>query len=136
MLYGPRRYTYGTTILFDGEEPYAELEIEASYEVSWGSPESGRWGPPENYDPGCASVVEALRVDTINDQPRPWNEGVLAAVADDLLEAHIRAALDDQAEAMIEEAVEDNTARRDSYLEQEAKDSRYDPEPAYDGDDW
>jgi hypothetical protein len=135
------RYTYASTIQFDGDEPFAELEVEVSYEVAWGSPESGRWGPPEDYDPGSASVVEAVRVETINDQPKPWNpEGaILAAVADDLVEAHICAALAhaDEAAEMIQAAVEDDASRRDSYLEQEAKDDRYEREPAYDyGDDW
>lgn len=57
-----RRYT--TTLMINEEN-----EATVSFSVAWGSPESGRSGPPENYDPGSDSVVEAVRVEMIDGLP-------------------------------------------------------------------
>ena len=56
-----KRYTYATTLNWGGDTPTAEIEVEVSYTVAWGSAETGRFGPPENYDPGSADLVEDIR---------------------------------------------------------------------------
>jgi len=119
------RYTYATTIYCDAEDvPFAELEVEVSYTLAWGSPESGRLGPPEDYDPGSPSVVEDIRVERVEGHERPWR---LHPGGDDALAALILSALDDDGEraAMIQEAAEDDAARRDSCLEAEADERRW-----------
>lgn len=62
-----RRFTYETTLAFGNykSDEFRELDVKASYAVAWGSPELGRWGPPENYDPGSASIVEDVRVEAV-----------------------------------------------------------------------
>jgi hypothetical protein len=69
-----KRYTYATTLAFgdDGEPGYAEVEVEVSYTVAWGTSESGRFGPPELYDPGSADLVEDIRLEKVEGKPRPW----------------------------------------------------------------
>lgn len=118
----PRRYTFAATLALTDDGP--ELEVTVSYEVAWGSPESGRFGPPEHYDPGSGDVVEAIHVETVESLERPWR---LHPGGDDALAALILGALDDDGEraAMIQEAAEDDAARRDSYLEAEADERRW-----------
>ncbi len=136
-----RPYTYGASLSWGGDEPTAEMEVEVSYEVAWGSPESGRNGPPEDYDPGCGSIVEAIRVETIDGLPvaealkRGGGEYVQGETVREII---AKLEMDHEAD-MLQEAAEDDVARRDSYLEQEAKDSRYEveyggPQDAEDGD--
>lgn len=67
-----RRYTYATTLSWGGDEPTAEVEVEVSFSVAWGSPETGRWGPPEHYDCGAPDEVEDIRLETVEGKPRPW----------------------------------------------------------------
>lgn len=57
-----KRYIYSTSLSWGGDEPTAELEVVVAYSVEWGQPESGRFGPPENYDPGSGSLVEDISV--------------------------------------------------------------------------
>ena len=66
-----RLYSYACTLTWGGDTPTAELEIECSYSVAWGSPESGRFGPPEDYDPGAGDVVEDIKILTVGDKPWP-----------------------------------------------------------------
>jgi hypothetical protein len=119
-----RRYTYAASLSWGGDEPTAELEVEVSFSVAWGSPESGRFGPPEDYDPGCGSVVEDIRVEKINGRPyadfhrdegRPGS--AMSAIIDKLEMDH--------EQDMLAEAAEDDAARRDSYLEAEADERRW-----------
>lgn len=52
-------YKYCATIeLDDGHE----VEATVSYEVYWGQPESGNYGPPEDYDPGCPDEIEDVKI--------------------------------------------------------------------------
>lgn len=62
----PTTYTYACTLSWGGDTPTAELEIECSYTVAWGSSESGRFGPPEDYDPGAGDVVEDIKILTVD----------------------------------------------------------------------
>jgi hypothetical protein len=70
-----RRYTYVSTLNWGGDIPTAEVEVEVSYTVAWGSPETGNYGPPENYDPGSAPLVEDIRLEKVEGKPRPWDMG-------------------------------------------------------------
>lgn len=67
-----RRYIYACTLSWGGDEPTAEVEVEFSYTVAWGSAPSGMSGPPENYDPGSPDEVEDIRLETVEGKPRPW----------------------------------------------------------------
>lgn len=127
MTYGqPRRYTYAASLSWGGDIPTAELDIEVSYEVAWGSPESGRFGRPEDYDPGSASVVEAIKVEKIDGLPvDQWIAESTEYMPGSTVAAILEKLEMDHEDDMIQEAAEDDDARRDSYLEQEAKDSRW-----------
>jgi hypothetical protein len=118
------RYTYATTIYGVAEDvPFAELEVEVSYTVAWGSPESGRFGPPEHYDPGSGSVVEDIRVERVEGLERPWR---LHPGGDDALVALILGALDDDGEraAMIQEAAEEDAGAYEDAMERRAEEAR------------
>ena len=69
----PRRHSYSTTLSWGGDEPTAEIEVEVSFTVAWGS--SGTptpyYGPPENYDPGSPDTVEDVRILKVNGKPWP-----------------------------------------------------------------
>ena len=117
-----RRYTYATCLNWGGDEPTAELEVEVSFSVAWGSPESGRFGPPEDYDPGSGAVVEDIRVHTVESMERPWR---LHPGGDDALAAEIIAKLEMDHEAeMLAEASEDETAAYDDAMERRAEERR------------
>jgi hypothetical protein len=64
-------YTYTTTLSWGGDEPTAELEVECTYSVAWGSPETGRgyMADPELYDPGSPDIVEDIRIVSVNGKP-------------------------------------------------------------------
>lgn len=51
---------------FFGEDFQANLEIEV---YDYGSPESGRFGPPENYDPGSAPDFRVISITLQQDRP-------------------------------------------------------------------
>lgn len=117
-----RRYTYATTLSWGGDEPTAELEVEVTFTVAWGSPESGRFGPPEHYDPGSGSVVEDIRVETVESMERPWR---LHPGGDDALAAEIIAKLEMDHEAdMLAEAAEEEAAAHDDAMERRAEERR------------
>jgi hypothetical protein len=110
-----RRYTYAVCLSWGGDDPTAELEVEVSFEVSPGSPETGRFGPPEHYDPGSPAVVEDIRVHTVESMERPWR---LHPGGDDALEAEIIAKLEMDHEAeMLAEAAEEESANADDAAE-------------------
>lgn len=117
-----RRYTYATCLNWGGDEPTAELEVEVSFTVAWGSPESGRFGPPEHYDPGSGSVVEDIRVHTVESMERPWR---LHPGGDDALVAEIIAKLEMDHEAeMLAEAAEEEAAAHDDAMERRWEEQR------------
>lgn len=63
-----RRFTYGASLSWGGDIPTAELEVEVSYTVTWGSPPRFSMNP-ELCDEGSPSVVEDIRVETIDGLP-------------------------------------------------------------------
>ena len=124
-------YRYACTLTWGGDEPTAEMEVECSYSVAWGSPESGRFGPPEDYDPGAGDVVEDIKILTVGGKPWPVSISYgyqteaqdHAMLADKLLDEHeanmivsaieeeasrADAAADDRFERMRDEMIEDD----------------------------
>lgn len=103
----PRRYHYDTTLCFgtDGEPDYRELDVSVTFSVSWGTPETGRGylADPYLYDPGSASVVEDVRIESIEGHPAPWSDPFCT---DDELRRLIEEKLEDEHDAMILEASE------------------------------
>lgn len=112
-----RRYTYATGLSW-GDFPTAELEVEVSYSVDWGSPESGFYGPPEDYDPGSPAIVEDIRVEKIDGLPvAEWE-----AQSTEYAPGHTVASIIDKLEMdheadMIAEATEAEVAAYDDYQE-------------------
>jgi hypothetical protein len=115
-----RRYRYETTIPFgcEGGSPVITLDVRVTHTVAWGSPESGRWGPPEDYDPGSPDIVEDVRVETIAGKPRPWS--VLPTLSDDALAEMIIRHLEAQHDDMLHEAAE-----REQGEKEDAEESRW-----------
>ena len=117
-----RRYTYSTTLNWGGDTPTAEIEVEVSYSVAWGSPETGRYGDPSNYDPGSGDLVEDIRLEKVEGKPRPWDMGYGFLPDDDFATDCIEKieGSDYHLEAMVAEASEitqgqDDEARERQY---------------------
>lgn len=108
------RYTYACTLSWGGDTPTAEVEVEVSYTVAWGSPETGNYGPPEDYDPGSPSVVEDIRLEKVEGKPRPWDMGYGYLSDDDFAQECIEKIdnSDWRLEEMIREAAETEESRR------------------------
>lgn len=123
-----RRYTYACTLSWGGDEPTAEVEVEVSYSVAWGSPASGHFGPPEHYDPGAGDVVEDVRLETVEGKPRPWGMyyGYIANEDDEFATDCIEKieGSDRHLEAMINEAAESEASAHEDYLERRADERR------------
>ena len=68
-----KRYTYATTLSWGGDTPTAELEVECTYSVDWGTPETGRGylADPAGYDPGSPTVVECIKIVSVDGKPWP-----------------------------------------------------------------
>lgn len=105
------RYRYATTLAFgdDGEPGYAEVDVEVSYTVAWGSPETGAgyMADPYKYDPGSPDVVEDVRLELVHGRRRPWNLGdgwVPEASQEEMILARFDS--DAHQEAMLQEARE------------------------------
>ncbi len=97
---GSRRYTYATTLAYStGDVPEAdEVEVEVSFTVAWGSPETGNYGPPEHYDPGCPDEVGDLKLLSVDGVGGPFDQhdeaAILQAIAQNHTEAMLSAAND------------------------------------------
>lgn len=117
------RYSHATCVNFGGDTPTAELEVEFSYSVAWGAPESGRYGPPEDYDPGAGDGVEGLKVEKVDGKASGWSHTIsdaqVAAIIIDRIET------DDAAlERMIIEAIEIEAADEQDAIERRFEDMR------------
>lgn len=63
-----KTYRYTTSL----EDPRGnDAEVHVSYKVHWGTPETGAgyMADPYKYDPGSPTIVEAVKVVTVNGQP-------------------------------------------------------------------
>lgn len=102
------RYTYATCLGWGGDIPTAEIEVELSYSVAWGSAETGRFGPPEDYDPGSPDEVEGLCVEKIDGRTVEASPGLLVPILEKLEEIEDRLFPD-----LIAHAIEIEAARAD-----------------------
>lgn len=59
------RYHYAASLSWGGDIPTAELEVEVSYEVTWGRP-AQTYGPPERCYPADPDEIDDIRVETID----------------------------------------------------------------------
>lgn len=118
-----RTYHYEATVCLggDGEDESAEFDVKASFTVAWGSPETGRFGPVEGYDPGAGDEIEDIKLLTVNGKARPWDMGygflsddAFAEMVIEMLEAH-------HAEHMLHEAAEEDDGQRDQAAEYRAE---------------
>lgn len=112
------RYRYATTLSWGGDTPTAEVDVVVSFSVTEGSPETGRFGPPELYDPGSPDEVEDIRLELVNGKPRPWGmySGYVAN-EDDEFEQEVVEMLEDQHADMLAEAVEAEVAFYDAAMD-------------------
>ena len=106
------RYTYATCLNWGGDEPTAEIEVEVSYTVAWGSAETGRFGVPEDYDPGSPDEVEDLRVEKIDGRSVEASPGLLVPILEKLEEIEDRLFPD-----LIAHAIEIEAGRADEAAE-------------------
>lgn len=125
-----RRFTYTTSLNRGGDTPTWEGDVEVSYEVAWGSPESGRFGPPEDYDPGAGDGVEAIRLEKVDGRARPWGmySGYIAN-EDDVFAAEVVEELegsDEHIRAMIIEAGQEEAAAYDAAMDHQREADRDD----------
>lgn len=113
-----RRYSYATTLSWGGDTPTAEVDVVVSFAVAEGSPETGRFGPPELYDPGSPDEVEDIRLELVEGKPRPWGmySGYVAN-EDDEFEREVIEKLEDQHADMLAEAVEAEVAAYDAAMD-------------------
>lgn len=126
-----RPFVYETTLSFgtDGEPDYCEIDVKVEFTVAWGSPETGNYGPPENYDPGSGDEIENVKLVEVNRKPRPWNMG-LGFITDDEFAETVADVLDGghHPEAMINEAIEvaqgDHEAAMEARAELRREDAR------------
>lgn len=95
------RYTYATTLAYStGDVPEAdEVEVEVSFTVAWGSPEVGRFGPVEGYDPGAPDEVEDLKLLSVDGVGGPFDQHDEAAILQAVAQSHTEAMLIEAHEA-------------------------------------
>jgi hypothetical protein len=104
------RYTYTASLEWGGDEPTAEVEVTLSYTVAWGSPETGRFGPPENYDSGSPDIVEDIKLELVEGKSRPWDMGY-GYLPDDDFEQDVIEKLEAHEDDMLAEAREVEAGR-------------------------
>jgi hypothetical protein len=61
-----RRYKTTLSLSIGGDVPTWEGEATVSFEMEWGSPEAGRFGRPEDYDPGSPTYPECITVENVD----------------------------------------------------------------------
>jgi hypothetical protein len=91
------RYAYATTLEYStGDAPEVdEVEVEVSYTVAWGSPESGAGylADPYKYDPGSPDEVEDLTLRSIDGVGGPFDQETEAAILQQIAINHTEAML-------------------------------------------
>jgi len=83
-----RRYTYSTCLNWGGDVPTCEIDVTVTFTVTPGSPETGRFGPPELYDPGSPAEVEDIQVESIDGRPVERAPGLLVPILEKLEDLH------------------------------------------------
>jgi hypothetical protein len=106
------RYSYETTLTFDGDEraDYVEVDVEVTYEVDFGAPAT-------RLEPATDDEVHSIRLVKVGGRPAPWNlhfhtdKHFAAIVAEKLEES------EDDLAAMIAAAHEQEVANYEAYAE-------------------
>lgn len=108
-----QRFTHYTTVRLSADEG-GEFDVTLTYSVAWGSPETGRFGPVEGYDPGSDSEVEEIKVVEIDGLTSGWgkafamgyqtDEQIAAAVIEALTDADLDRMLVEASEEAADEA--------------------------------
>ena len=103
-----KRFTHYTTVNLGNDEG-SEFEVALTFTVAWGSPETGRFGRPEDYDPGCGSEVEDIKVVEINGLTSGWGAAFACGFQTDqqIADAVIEALTDGDYDRMLVEASEE-----------------------------
>jgi hypothetical protein len=103
-----KTFTHYTTVSLGSSEG-SEFGVTLSFSVAWGSPETGRFGRPEDYDPGCGSEVEDIKVQSIEGLTSGWGDAFACGFQTDqqIAEAVIEALTDSDFDRMLDEASED-----------------------------
>ena len=87
------RYTYVTCVSFGGDTPTAEFEVEVSFVMHWGRPET-----PPSYAhgglPADPDEIDDVRLEKVDGQPRPWDR-FDGRMSDDDLQDLILAEIDE-----------------------------------------
>ena len=99
------RHRYSITLEFGSDlyaADYAEVDVEVTFEVDFGSPETVRFGPVEAYDPGSDDEIHSIRLVKVGERAAPFG-----------MEHHS----DKHFEALVVEALEASEAHRERMLE-------------------
>lgn len=116
-----RTYTYEATVCLGSDEG-SEFDVKASFTVAWGSPETGRFGPVEGYDPGSADEIENVRILEVEGKASGWSQYAGDMLSDgQVAEVLIDALITDHAERMLHEAAEEDDGRREQAAEYRAE---------------
>ncbi len=116
------RYRYATTISFgtDGEQGYTEIDVEVSYGVAWGRPETA---PAYSHGglPADPDEITDLCLEKVNGKPRPWDMGY-GFLSDDAFADMVTDKLEANFDDMIREAHEVEYDHRCEAAERRARD--------------
>lgn len=106
-----KTFTHYTTVNLGNDEA-SEFEVALTFTVAWGSPETGRFGRVEDYDPGSDSEVEDIKVVEINGLTSGWGEAFACGFETDqqIADAIIEALTDADFDRMLVEASEEAAA--------------------------
>lgn len=118
-------FTHYTTVnLGNGEA--SEFDVTLTFSVAWGSPETGRFGRPEDYDPGCGSEVEDIKVASIEGLTSGWGKAFALGFKTDqqIADAVIKALTDADLDRMLVEASEEAAGDADAAAEYRAESRR------------
>jgi hypothetical protein len=115
-----RRYHYTASFSVGGDTPTWEGEVEFSYTVNWGRPET-----PPAYShgglPADPDEIDEIRVVSIDGKPKGWSFFEPdARVAEDMIER----LTDDDYARMLEEASEADLADHDDAMERRWEEQR------------
>lgn len=112
--------------IFDETETHelASINLIVEYVVTMGEPESGKYGPPENYDPGSPGAVNLISAEPANELAKHISEEKRAELAAQWIEYStddLIAEAEDDAYAAAEEAADRRYEEMRSAIHQEAQ---------------
>lgn len=118
-----RRYTYSTGVSFGGDTPTAEFDIQVSFLVAWGRPET-----PPTYShgglPADPDEIDDIRLELVDGKPRPWNVSFGMVSDDEFADGIAEKLLAEQYDEMLIEARECEAGDRADAEERRWEDRR------------